>query len=144
VIVLSDREKGIYDAAREQLPANQHCYCVKYMKTRFTINFCEKLWLAAKTTSVSVFRGTMFEGTSRCDASNSSLQLKRSGLPQAFWSGYLIPRARVRASRHNRTNEFRSFHDSNYKNKMQKFRNMPNATNFRRLQPFSRDLNETS
>jgi MULE transposase domain len=59
VIILSDREKGIYNAAREQLPHNQHCYCVKHieknMKTRFKINFYE----AAKTMAESVFNDTL-------------------------------------------------------------------------------------
>jgi hypothetical protein len=63
VVVLCDREKGIYNAAKEQLPHNQHCYCVKHieknLKTRFKIDFVEKLWLAAKTLSVPVFNDTM-------------------------------------------------------------------------------------
>jgi MULE transposase domain len=41
VVIRSEREKGIYNAAIEQLPHNQHCYCVKHieknMKTRFKI-----------------------------------------------------------------------------------------------------------
>jgi hypothetical protein len=65
IIVISDREKGIYNAARDLLPMNLHRYCVKHieknLKTRFGINFQDKLWRAAKTLSINEFNSLMQE-----------------------------------------------------------------------------------
>lgn len=59
LVVISDREKGIYNATTTNLPYNHHAYSVKHieknLKNRFKVKVQCELWSAAKTTSRNVF-----------------------------------------------------------------------------------------
>lgn len=65
VVVISDRENGMYNAVVTHLTECRHCFCVnhieKRLKTMFKVNFGAKLRNAAKTTSLQVFKQKMEE-----------------------------------------------------------------------------------
>jgi MULE transposase domain/SWIM zinc finger len=91
VVILSDREKGIFNAVQEILPVCKHSFCAyhieKNMKVKFKSDGNKAIWKISKASTVEAFEMEM----NRLRELNPATELYLRGIPPENWSRAHFP-----------------------------------------------------